>query len=395
MTLGDSKTRLSILGKGTVERWVEYPKNSYCRLILTNVLHVQGIKRRFLSLSTFDDKGFELRLKNQRLTLTKGSLGLTGHRVGKLYIASMWAQRPSQSAVHLNSAVVPLPAKVWHERMGHINWEALKSVKTTTDTSPLKGIKLTQDPLPNSSTCPGCQAGKSKRKTYKPSDTRSERSRHPLERVRSDFVGPIDASIHGHRYAVSFTCDFTDHVWSLPLKSKDQTLATFKVFCAQIKRQYGLNIRYFRSDRGGKFMSKEFTEYLQSEGITRETSAPNTPQQNGLAVRMQQTIWASMRAILQHSGMKNGFWSEALAVSVHVMNRVPRRRLDWRTPHEVLTGQVPNVAYFRTFGCRAWVHNRQGKKLDPKSIPMVFVGYEPGSKAYRLWNPAAHKITRS
>ena len=75
-----------------VERWVEYPKNSYCRLILTNVLHVQGIKRRFLSLSTFDDKGFELRLKNQCLTLTKGSLGLTGHRVSKLYIASMWAQ---------------------------------------------------------------------------------------------------------------------------------------------------------------------------------------------------------------------------------------------------------------------------------------------------------------
>ena len=290
----------------------------------------------------------------------------------------------------------PIPAKVWHERMGHLNWEALKAVKTSKDLSPLKGIVLADDPLPHSSTCPGCQAGKAHRRTYKPSTTRSARSTHPLERVHSDLVGPIPTtSINGHRYAVSFTCDYSSHVWSLPMKSKDQTLATFRMFGAQVKRQYGLTIRYFRSDRGGEFMSKEFSDYLASEGIIRETSAPDTPQQNGLAERMQQTIWSGIRAVLHHSGMKHGFWAEALAVIVHVMNRAPRKRLDWRTPHEVLTGQVPNVAYFRTFGCRAWVYNNKGKKLDAKALPMVFVGYEPGSKAYRLWDPSSHRIVIS
>jgi len=53
------------------------------------------------------------------------------------------------------------------------------------------------------------------------------------------------------------------------------------------------------------------------------------------------------------------------------------------------------VAYFRVFGCRAWVHNNKGKKLDAKGLPMVFVGYEPSSKAYRLWNPANHKVVIS
>ena len=67
------------------------------------------------------------------------------------------------------------------------------------------------------------------------------------------------------------------------MKSKDQTFATFKVFAAQVKRQYSFTIWYFRSDRGGEFMSKEFSDYLASEGIIRETSAPDTPQQNGLA----------------------------------------------------------------------------------------------------------------
>ena len=53
------------------------------------------------------------------------------------------------------------------------------------------------------------------------------------------------------------------------------------------------------------------------------------------------------------------------------------------------------MAYFRIFGCRAWVHNNKGKKLDAKAPPMTFVGYEPGSKAYRLWDPLSHKIVIS
>jgi len=400
VTLGDSKTCLRVHGSGTVERWAENPKNtnnSHCRLTLTNVLHVPGIKHRFLSLSTFDDKGFGLHIQNHQITLAKGNASLVGYRVGKLYVAPLWQDKPKATTNQLNSVIAkPIPAKVWHERMGHLNWEALKAVKTSTDLSPLKGIVLADEPLPHSSTCPGCQAGKARRKTHPPSSTRMTRSTHPLERVHSDLVGPIPTtSINGHRYAVSFTCDYSNHVWSLPMKSKDQTLATFKVFNAQVKRQYGLNIRYFRSDHGGEFMSKDFSDYLESEGIIRETSAPDTPQQNGLAERMQQTIWAGIRAILHHSGMKNGFWAEALAVIVHVMNRAPRKRLDWQTPHEVLTGQVPNVAYLRTFGCRAWVHNHKGKKLDAKALPMTFIGYEFGSKAYRLWNPREHKVVIS
>ena len=139
-------------------------------------------------------------------------------------------------------------------------------------------------------------------------------------------------------------------------------------------------------------MGKEFSDFLASEGIIHETSTPDTPQQNGLAERMQQTIWSGICTILHHLDMKNGFWSEALAVIVHIVNCALWKQLDWRTPHEVLTGQVLNVAYFCIFGCCAWVHNNKGKKLDPKGLPIIFVSYEPSSKGYRLWDPLNHKI---
>jgi hypothetical protein len=109
--LSDSETCLHILSSGTVEHWVGTPKSSYCQLTLTNVLHVQGIKGQFLSLSTFDNKGFELRMKSRKFELSKGNLALTGHQVGKLYVTPMWVQKPLHSAIQLNSAVTPPSCK--------------------------------------------------------------------------------------------------------------------------------------------------------------------------------------------------------------------------------------------------------------------------------------------
>lgn len=48
----------------------------------------------------------------------------------------------------------------------------------------------------------------------------------------------------------------------------------------------------------------------------------------------------------------------------------------------------------RTFGCIAHVKvtRPHTKKLDDRSIKMVFVGYEPGSKGYRVYNPDSGRL---
>ena len=58
VTLGDGATQLSILGKGTVTQWVETAPHSYRQIVLSDVLHVKGILRCFLSQSKLDKKGF-------------------------------------------------------------------------------------------------------------------------------------------------------------------------------------------------------------------------------------------------------------------------------------------------------------------------------------------------
>ena len=119
-------------------------------------------------------------------------------------------------------------------------------------------------------------------------------------------------------------------------------------------------------------------------GIVRETSAPHTLQQNGVAERMNQTLLGSARAMQEHSGMSKGFWAKVMGSAAHILNRIPRRGLDWRMPFELMFGRTPDVSHFRTFGRRAWAYNEQAKKWDSKALPMVFIGYEAGSKAFRL-----------
>ena len=99
---------------------------------------------------------------------------------------------------------------------------------------------------------------------------------------------------------------------------------------------------------------------------------------------MNQTLLGGARAMMTHAGVTKGFWAEAMGTAAHVLNRSPRKSLGWKTTFELLFGRIPEISYVRIFGCRAWVFNDQGKKWDPKSIPMVFIGYETGSKAYRL-----------
>ena len=110
---------------------------------------------------------------------------------------------------------------------------------------------------------------------------------------------------------------------------------------------------------------------------------------------MNQTLLGGSRTLLEHSGMTKGFWAEAMGTAAHILNRSPHKNLDWWTPYELFYGRALDISYFRIFGCRAWVFNDQGKKWDPKSLPMIFVGYEFRSKAYRLWNPKTRSIVIS
>jgi hypothetical protein len=241
--------------------------------------------------------------------------------------------------------------------------------------------------------CEGCTLGKQHRAPF-PRAT-AYRAHERLELTHGDLCGPITpATPAGNKYFLLVMDDASRYMWVEMLKTKDEALTFFKKIKALAENEIGLKMKIFRTDRGGEFNSAEFELFCSQQGLHRHTTAPYTPQQNGVVERRNQTIVEMARCLLKSMDMPAVFWAEAIRVAVHVLNRSPTRALNDITPYEAWHKTKPNVGYLRTFGCVAHVKiNGPGvKKLDDRSVAMVFVGYEDGAKAYRVYNPITKRL---
>jgi hypothetical protein len=98
--------------------------------------------------------------------------------------------------------------------------------------------------------------------------------------------------------------------------------------------------------------------------------------------------------MLKSMGVPGRFWGEAVTTAVFVLNRAPTRALEDKMSYEAWYGHKTAVHFLRTFGCVAHAKVAGGhlRKLDDRSTPMVLIGYEPGTKAYQLYNPATDRM---
>jgi hypothetical protein len=80
--------------------------------------------------------------------------------------------------------------------------------------------------------------------------------------------------------------------------------------------------------------------------------------------------------------------------AVYLLNRSISKSTRSKTPYELWTGAKPSVSHLRTFWCiaRVKVTKPNLTKLDDRSKPMIFVRYEPGSAAYRCYDPMTKRI---
>jgi hypothetical protein len=110
--------------------------------------------------------------------------------------------------------------------------------------------------------------------------------------------------------------------------------------------------------------------------------------------RRNQSVMGMARSMMKAMSMPSWFWGEAVLTTVFILNRSPTQSVEGRTPYEVWHDKKPSVDYFRTFGCVAHVkqENKRLGKLEDRSTMMVFIGYEPGSKAWRFYNPVTRRV---
>ncbi|CAL8989595.1 unnamed protein product, partial [Prunus brigantina] len=136
--------------------------------------------------------------------------------------------------------------------------------------------------------CEHCVLGKQTRVKF---GTAIHHTKGILDYVHTDVWGPSkNASWGGSHYFVSFVDDFSRRIWVYTMKRKDEVLKIFLKWKKMIETQSGRKIKTLRSDNGGEYKSDPFLKVCQDEGIVRHFTVRETPQQNGVAERMNRTL---------------------------------------------------------------------------------------------------------
>jgi hypothetical protein len=371
-------TALDVVGIGNVK--IRIHADSVWKL--QKVRHVPELKKNLISVGQLDDEGHGIHFHGGKWKVSMGARIIAlGEKTGTLY---MTTDMRDTIAVADASA----EADLWHQRLGHMSEKGLKVMHSLGKLPKLKSVNI--------DFCENCIFGKQKRVSFK-TGGRTLRN-EKLELVHTDVWGPAAvSSIGGKSYFVTFIDDHSRKVWVYFLKQKSEVYEVFKKWKAMVENETGLKIKKLRSDNGGEYEDTGFKRFCFENGIRLERTVPGTPQQNGVAERMNRTLTERARSMRIQSGLPKQFWAEAINTAAYLINRGPSVPLEQRIPEEVWSGKEVNLSWLKVFGCTAYVHisDHARGKLDPKSLKCTFIGYGGDEFGYRLWDDQNKKIIRS
>ncbi|GJW32046.1 gag-pol polyprotein [Tanacetum coccineum] len=135
--------------------------------------------------------------------------------------------------------------------------------------------------------------------------------------------------------------------WVYPIKKKSDVFEVFKVYKARVEFNSRKKIKCLRTDNGGEYTGDEFDTFCKQKGIKRQFTMAYTPQHNGVAKRMNETLLERARAMLATASLES---------------------LELKTPMETWTGKLVNYSDLHIFGSPV---------------------------GYRLRDPTAHKVVVS
>ncbi|WVZ97328.1 hypothetical protein U9M48_042876 [Paspalum notatum var. saurae] len=326
---------------------------------LPNTYYIPRLTANIVDRGQLDEEDFEIPIgrgvmrvrDEQNRLLAKIRRGSGRPYVLDLTIARPYARPHAPARTHgagtRGSATPTSPRRTrWARRTGSRSARAVPGGATATPASPASIDVL-----------------RSRTRRYDAPNTRSSSS-------TATSRGPITpATPSSNHYFLLLVDDYGRFMWVAPPGSKDAAPAAIRRIRAAAERKTG------------------------RKPLARLT-APYTPQQNGVVERRNQTVVAMARSMIKAKGLPGTFWGEAVNTAVYILNRTTTKGTGGKTPYELWNGTTPAVHHLRTFGCVAHVKNigPNVKKLDDRSKPMIFVGYESGSKVYRVYDPSARRL---
>nr|GEZ13572.1 hypothetical protein [Tanacetum cinerariifolium] len=223
------------------------------------------------------------------------------------------------SPICLMARATPTKSWLWHQQLSHLNFDTINDLAKNDLVSGLPNFKYAKEHL-----CSSCEQGKSKRASHPPKPIPN--SKQWLHLLHMDLCGPI---------------------------TKDETPEGIKNFLKKTSVRLQAPVIIVHTENETEFKNHALKKYFDSVGITHETSAAKTPQQNGVIERRNRTLVEAAKT-MQKTG--------------HLLLHV--------------------------FGALCYPKNDREDigKLGAKGDIGLFIGYSANFVAYRVYNRRTKKI---
>ncbi len=364
----------------------------------------RDLQEDLISVNPLLDAGFKLTMEGDQGTLTNEDSGTTidvtrdgarwsvslrdlAHATGDASSPDYGGSRDVVEAYAItNTESKSLRERVitLHERLGHANAEAMCDAIsgddpcwTHSDLTPAQVRRVMRRHK-----CLVCHLAKRQRPPISPPS--GDRRDFPPGYCISGDIIPVSPPAHdGSTMFFLFADVRTGYMVVFTGKAKDSFLEAFKQAVAHF-RQYGHEVKCFRSDAETVLKDGKMGAYLKEHGFTHELSTPDAHYQN-FVERYVQTINKFTSALLHGQDvLQSKHWNWALFHAVDCRNRVPNSKSRPSSPYEIITGRKTNLQKtFRfAFGDLVAVHlpkEKRSWKFDLRWDIGIFVGQPENS----------------
>jgi hypothetical protein len=260
---------------------------------------------------------------------------------------------------------------LWHQRLGHPFFLILQRM--------FPALFLHNNV--SKFQCETCELSKHHRVSFSPSINKSDA---PFVLVHTDVWGPSRVvSLSGYRWFVYFIDDFSRTTWVYLLKDKSDMFSMFRCFIRWFKLSLIPRLKLFVLTMEVNICLVISKHIFASKALFTKPRV-DTPQQNGVAEQENWHLLEVTRSLMLDTHVPKSYWGDALLTTTYLINRMPSRILDFKTPLEVLSLPFSTSKGIspKFFGCVCFVHihGHTRSKLDPQSFKCVFVGYSPTQK---------------
>ncbi|CAI5504379.1 unnamed protein product [Closterium sp. Naga37s-1] len=306
------------------------------------------------------------------------------------YRENMWGTIAGAAFSNPTSAMWECDWLTLHPRMGHV---ALPILQQLVKNEMVAGIRVKGEP-DEVLGCPTCMQAKFTRFPFSSSEVTAKA---PLDEVVMDVMGPLKLGAAGAEYFLTIVDVYTRMTWVYVMSKKSDVAETVKTdWLPMVERQQDRLVKAIRTNRGGEFVSKEFSLWLKKNGIRHSLTMQYSPAMNGIAERANRTITETARGLLIEARLLNYFWPDAVRSVCVAKNRaLTHVGADKWVPYVEWIGRKPKVDMLRVFGCMCMTlvakHLRHNK-LGAEAIWAVHLGMVQNSKGWLLWDPFTKKL---